>query len=73
MCDREPAPEEVALLIETVEELLEKCTGRQRQIAELLLLGYNEVEICRMTGCTERLVLRTRTCLAKWLQDQVRE
>jgi RNA polymerase sigma-70 factor (ECF subfamily) len=54
----EPSPADVAILAETVEELLRGLDERERLICEMRLHGYQVQEIAARAGCTERTVLR---------------
>ena len=56
--DREPTPEEVVSLTETVENLMRKLDGMQQRIVELRLQGYTVPEISQQVGRTERTVHR---------------
>jgi RNA polymerase sigma-70 factor (ECF subfamily) len=50
---REPTPEQVASLAETLEQLLRSLSERDRRILELRLHGYTVPEISREVGRTE--------------------
>jgi RNA polymerase sigma-70 factor (ECF subfamily) len=54
----DPTPSAVAMLAETVENLLGHLEARDRRIVELSLQGYTNVEIGNLVGCTERTVYR---------------
>jgi RNA polymerase sigma-70 factor (ECF subfamily) len=56
--NREPTPDEAAMLAETVEQLLGEMEGYHRDIAQLSLQGCNSAEIAAATGVTERSVQR---------------
>ena len=67
-CDRQPTPEEAAVLSETVADLLEQFAGRPRQILTLFLQGLSAPEISAQVGCTERTVFRTYERVKEWLR-----
>jgi RNA polymerase sigma-70 factor, ECF subfamily len=69
-CDREPTPDEAAVLAETIEDLLKQFEGRPRQILTLFLQGLAPPEISAQVGCTERTVFRTYQRVKEWLQDR---
>jgi RNA polymerase sigma-70 factor (ECF subfamily) len=56
--NREPSPDEGAMLAETVEQLLRELEGYHRDIVQLGLQGCNSAEIAAETGVTERSVQR---------------
>jgi RNA polymerase sigma-70 factor (ECF subfamily) len=56
--DREPTPEEAALLAESVEQLLREMEGYHRDIVQLSLQGFSTAEIAAQTGVSERSVQR---------------
>lgn len=56
--DRQPQPEEAAMLAELVAQLMEKLDERQRQILTMRLQGYTIEEISEEVGRTERTVIR---------------
>jgi RNA polymerase sigma-70 factor (ECF subfamily) len=58
---REPAPEEIATLTETIENLMRGLDDKQQQIVVLRLQGYTVVEISREVFRTERTVHRVLT------------
>jgi RNA polymerase sigma-70 factor (ECF subfamily) len=67
--DREPQPEEAALLVETVEALFSTLTDPdERAIAELSLQGFTAAEIVEQTGRAERSVRRLRERMRKRLE-----
>ena len=61
------------MLAEAVEELLQKFTGRARQILFLFLQGYTAPEISSEIGCTERTVYRTYQRVKEWLRRRANE
>jgi RNA polymerase sigma-70 factor (ECF subfamily) len=67
--DPEPAPEEAAMLTETVEQLLASLEGKQREILTLSLQGQSVPEISAALGCTERTVYRVLERVKEWLQS----
>jgi RNA polymerase sigma-70 factor (ECF subfamily) len=66
--DREPLPEEAALLAETVEELFRTLDEDERPILELSLQGYSVTEISEMLGRAQRSVRRLRERIRKRLE-----
>jgi RNA polymerase sigma-70 factor, ECF subfamily len=58
--DREPTPEEAAVLTETVEGLLRDLGPAEREIIELSLQGHTAPEIKQRLGRSERTVRRVR-------------
>jgi len=67
ICDREPTPDEAAVLAETIGELLNEFDGRPGNILVLLLEDYSAREISRQVGCTERTVFRNFKRMKEWL------
>jgi RNA polymerase sigma factor (sigma-70 family) len=67
--DREPRPDEAALLSETVEALFRSSDDAdERTILELSLQGYSAPEISERTGRAERSVRRLRERTRKRLE-----
>jgi RNA polymerase sigma-70 factor (ECF subfamily) len=66
--DREPSPEEAALLAETVEALLRGLDADERPVVELSLQGYSASEISAQLGRAERSVRRLRERIRKRLE-----
>jgi RNA polymerase sigma-70 factor (ECF subfamily) len=66
--DREPRPEEAAILAETVEHLFQDLSAHERPILELSLQGYTAPEISVQLGRAERSVRRLRERIRKRLQ-----
>ena len=67
--DREPQPEEAAVLVETVEALFRAAgDADERAILELSLQGYSAAEIVDQTGRAERSVRRLRERTRKRLE-----
>ena len=58
--DREPTPEQAAVLAEIVEQLLAELTPPERPIVELSLQGYSTREVSERLGRAERSVRRVR-------------
>jgi RNA polymerase sigma-70 factor (ECF subfamily) len=71
--DREPAPEEVAMLSETLGQVLTDLDEREEEIVVLSLQGFKPQEISARLDCTEskvyRLLKRARKRLER-LRDQ---
>jgi RNA polymerase sigma-70 factor (ECF subfamily) len=66
--DREPRPEEAAILMETVERLFQDVSAHERPILELSLQGYTAAEISDQLGRVERSVRRLRERIRKRLE-----
>jgi RNA polymerase sigma factor (sigma-70 family) len=66
--DREPSPQEAAMLVETVEELFRSLDDDERPILELSLQGYSVTEISQKLGRAERSVRRLRERTRKRLE-----
>jgi RNA polymerase sigma-70 factor (ECF subfamily) len=66
--DREPRPEEVLILAETVEHLFRGVSAHERPILELSLQGYTAAEISVRLGRAERSVRRLREHIRKRLE-----
>jgi RNA polymerase sigma-70 factor (ECF subfamily) len=58
--DRDPTPEEAAVLAETVEQVLADLAPPERPIVELSLQGYSTREVSDRLGRAERSVRRVR-------------
>jgi RNA polymerase sigma-70 factor (ECF subfamily) len=58
--DREPTPDEAAVLAETVEQMLSELAPPERPIVELSLQGYSTREVSERLGRAERSVRRVR-------------
>lgn len=72
--DREPQPEEAALLVETVQSLFQSLTDAdERAILEMSLQGFTATEICDQTGRAERSVRRLRERTRKRLEKMQTE
>jgi RNA polymerase sigma-70 factor (ECF subfamily) len=67
--DREPTPEEAALMAETVEQILAGLQPSDRPIIELSLQGYSTQEISKRMGRAERSVRRVRALLKSQLEQ----
>jgi RNA polymerase sigma-70 factor (ECF subfamily) len=65
---RDPTPSEIAILTETVEQMLSGLNERDRQIVTLRLQGYTVNAISAEVGYTERTVRRVLDHVKKWLQ-----
>ena len=67
---REPTPDEVAILLETVERLFEGASAVERDIVVLRLQGYSPPEIAAAVGgISERKVYRVLEQVRKRLRD----
>jgi RNA polymerase sigma factor (sigma-70 family) len=60
MVGREPAPDEAAVIADTLESLLRALSADDRPIVEDLLIGYTAEEIADRLDCSERTVRRVR-------------
>src|SRR5262249_34677909 len=65
---RDPSPEDVTLLLETVEQLMDGLDERDRHIVELRLQEYKVPEISQRIGRTERTVHRVLERVRKRLE-----
>src|SRR5262249_5020456 len=70
---REPTPLEVAVLNETVEQLLAGLDENKRPVLELSLQGYTTREISERLGRAERTVRLLREGLRQRLERMQRE
>ena len=66
--DREPRPEEAAILAETVERLFRDASDNERPVLELSLQGYTASEISARLGRAERSVRRLREHIRERLE-----
>ena len=66
--DREPTPEQAAVLAETVEQILAQLTPPERPIVELSLQGYSTREVSERLGRAERSVRRVRERVREQLE-----
>jgi RNA polymerase sigma-70 factor (ECF subfamily) len=66
--DRQPTPEETAMLLEQLRETLHDLSDSERRIVELGLLGCADEEISAEVGRTEHRVLTVREGYARRLQ-----
>jgi hypothetical protein len=66
--DRQPTPEEAALLCEMVEGHLRGLDEKERQIVRMGLLGFDDLEISARVGRTEYRVRRARRGFARQVQ-----
>lgn len=66
--DREPSPDEAALLAETVEQLVQSMDADERPILELSLQGHTAAEISLQLGRALRSVHRLRERIRKRLE-----
>jgi RNA polymerase sigma-70 factor (ECF subfamily) len=69
LLDREPSPEEGALLAEAVERLLQGLQSRDRDIATLALQGYSAAEISEQLNRPRRTVYRVLERIKKRLEQ----
>jgi RNA polymerase sigma-70 factor (ECF subfamily) len=56
----EPTPEEAAIFLDQLEHVLAKLTPQERQILEMRMEGYSNVEIAEKLGISDRSVRRAR-------------
>jgi RNA polymerase sigma-70 factor, ECF subfamily len=68
--DREPLPEEAAMLAETVESLFRSTDEEERPVLELSLQGYGAAEIGLRLGRAVRSVQRLRERVRKRLERE---
>jgi len=67
----EPDPQDAALLVETVEKLMNSLKPEDRPIIELRLQGYKTPEIAQQTGRAERSIRRIFERLKEKLERAV--
>ena len=67
--DREPTPEQAAVLAETVEHMLADLAPPERPIVELSLQGYSAREVSEQLGRAERSVRRVRERVRQRLEQ----
>jgi RNA polymerase sigma-70 factor (ECF subfamily) len=65
--DRQPTPAEVAVLTETVQEMLRGLDEREQQIVTLSIQGHAVADIIKQTGCTQSKVYR----LLRMIRDRL--
>jgi RNA polymerase sigma factor (sigma-70 family) len=68
--DREPTPEEAALLVETLHQTFRGLDERERKIIELGLLGDSDGEISKEVGRTQYTVRQVRKRYAAMLEEE---
>ena len=66
---REPTPDEVVMLTETIQQLMRDLKERDRKILDLALQGEPVPEISRQVGYSERTVERTLERVRKKLEE----
>ena len=66
---REPTPDDVAVLAETIDELMNELKDSQRDILTLSLEGYSPTEIAEKIGCNPRTVQRVLKFVKKALEE----
>jgi RNA polymerase sigma-70 factor (ECF subfamily) len=66
--DRQPSPSEVAVLTETVQEMLRGLDEREQQIITLSIQGHAVGDIIQQTGCTQSKVYRLLRMIRERLQ-----
>lgn len=59
LISREPSPEAVATLADTIRYLLEQLDEQDRDIVQLSLAGESTADIAARVGCSQRTVQRT--------------
>ena len=71
---RQPAAEEVQLLLDLLDGFFQVVPGLTRQIVELSLQNYSPVEIAHKVGLSERTVFRqlarAKACLQNMYQEE---
>lgn len=73
LSEREPAPEEVLMLRETVEQMFRDIDDPdERKVLELSLQGYSASEISEQLGRAERTVRRFRERSRQRLMERIR-
>jgi RNA polymerase sigma-70 factor, ECF subfamily len=69
LLDREPSPQEGALLAEAVERLMQGLSSRDREIVTLALQGYSAAEIGEQLNRPRRTVFRVLERIKKRLEQ----
>ena len=67
--DREPTPDEAAVVADTVEQLMRGLDERGREVLSLRLQGMLVEDIANEAGCAERTVRRTLDHVKRRLRD----
>jgi RNA polymerase sigma-70 factor (ECF subfamily) len=67
----EPTPEEEAVYRDLLERFLRGMSPRDRDIVTLELQGYDDAEISRQVGTSERTVSRVRRRVRNLLEEQL--
>lgn len=65
---RDPKPEEVVSLTESVERMMRDLDERRQRMVVMRLQGYTVPEISQEVGCTERTVHRVLGKVRDWLR-----
>jgi RNA polymerase sigma-70 factor, ECF subfamily len=68
LMDREPTPDEVAMLTETLQQMMLQLNEQQREILTLSLQGYTREEVAEQIKCSERTVRRVLKFLKEDLE-----
>jgi DNA-directed RNA polymerase specialized sigma24 family protein len=68
---KDPSPEDVAALNETVKELFGRFSERRQAVLSLLLQDYGVGEIANELGISERTVYNTRVAAAEVLRELI--
>ena len=67
----EPTPEELAVLLEEIENEMSGLSRLKRQIVQLRLQGVSNEEVAEQVSCTERTVQRTLKQLKEGLEQRL--
>jgi RNA polymerase sigma factor (sigma-70 family) len=68
LLDREPSPDEAAVLAEALDQILDDFNERDRQIVSLSLEGRDVAEVSVAVGCSESKVYRILARVRQLLQ-----
>ncbi|MCH8923647.1 MAG: sigma-70 family RNA polymerase sigma factor [Planctomycetes bacterium] len=66
--ERDPSPDDAAVVKDLIDQLLSPFSGRRRQIVELILQGEPVKSIAEQVGTTERTIYNTRLAAATTLE-----
>jgi RNA polymerase sigma factor (sigma-70 family) len=68
---KEPSPEDVAVLNETIKELFGQFSDRRQAVLSLLLQDFGVSEVAERIGVSERTVYNTRIAAAETLRELI--
>jgi RNA polymerase sigma factor (sigma-70 family) len=71
LVQKEPSPEDVAMLNETIKELFGQFSERRQAVLSLLLQDYGVAEVAKQIGVSERTVYNTRVAAGEVLRELI--